>query len=407
MCMFSRPVKLVAKTKIFARELEGSRQALVYAMDVDIDEELAMVLPLPVPPSPPEDAVEFVDLSGYPDLFARLEAAFPPAYALQPLSRGFGPPPQKATLRVHDVGSFEASFVPRRADLDRLDPRFRLPESVWRSLARYDDWGFAVFRLKPQKGLLGRTQTQSVHPMAFVFPQRRPRALFFPTVHAHDGSVPAIASFDHALYCQPSALVARNLGWDASLDALGKYVDVARTRGLLDEAAGHRGLLMGQLPNKDVWLDEPEGVTLADFDGRGECFAFSLRGMRAYDFGPTDERFARWRVTARTKLGALSRGLRAALARLETEKREAWCLGPLHDGLRPHFLNGFQLWAGSSWQDGRHEHVPGPARVDFGPFSDHVEPQSVTLGFTELPSQELVDQIRAELVAALERAVRS
>ena len=99
-------------------------------------------------------------------------------------------------LVVHEVGSFEASFVPTRRDFSRLDQRFRLPDDVWQALLGYDDWGFAVFKLGPMSRLTG------VHPMAFEFPQRDPDRLFFPAVHVHNGRVEPWATFDHRLYCQ-------------------------------------------------------------------------------------------------------------------------------------------------------------------------------------------------------------
>src|SRR5438552_112674 len=112
MCMFSRQVELVAATKTFARGLPDGRQALIYAMDVAAREPLAMILPLPVPPNGPYDAVEFVNLEHYADLFVDLKSAFPDTmmmYAAQSLGPSRGAP--KPNLVVHQVGAFVASYV--------------------------------------------------------------------------------------------------------------------------------------------------------------------------------------------------------------------------------------------------------------------------------------------------------
>ncbi|MCB9759956.1 MAG: hypothetical protein H6739_09000 [Alphaproteobacteria bacterium] len=260
MCCFSQPVKVVANTRIFARGMGGGKQALVYAMDLDADADLAMVLPLPVPPACGEDAVRFVDLSGYADFLADMAAAFPPRF--EPMSRSLSAraAPQAAPLKVHDVGDFEASFVPHASEFWRLDARFRLPEGALDALPQYADWGFAVFKLRePPKrlfGLLRRTR-RTYHPMAFVFPRRDPTALFFPTLHIHDGAVRETAIFDHELFAQleEGGRPPLDSDWEASEGPLGQWVDVKRAQGLATaHQKGWRRFMKGGFPNEDTWL---------------------------------------------------------------------------------------------------------------------------------------------------------
>lgn len=144
MCCFSRLVRAVWNTNIFARASAGGRQLLAYAMSLTAAEQLAMVLPLPVPPGCPEDAVRFVDLEAYPDFFDDLDSGL--FVVLEPPTRSFGaphPPSKGRRLVVHDVGAFEASFVPTVADFARLDERFRLPREVWDDLPACRDRGQA------------------------------------------------------------------------------------------------------------------------------------------------------------------------------------------------------------------------------------------------------------------------
>jgi hypothetical protein len=250
MCCFSGQVSNVSATSIFARGTAGGRQLLVYAMTVAAPGDVAMVLPLPVPRSTREDAVRFIDLSGYPEFFAHLRAGFPEP----PVSRGFGPisggMPQTMKLVVHDVGAFEASFVPTLADFDRLDPRFRLPPQTWDALPGYRDHGFAVFKLK---GFTPGAPAKPIHPMAFEFPRRDPRTLFFPTVHVHDGAVHEIARFDHTLYCQADAVRVED-AWRRSDRAAAVFMR-GDSRGIIDPSAHcHRLQLHGALPNRDTLL---------------------------------------------------------------------------------------------------------------------------------------------------------
>ncbi len=245
MCCFSQRVTHVSRTRIFARGTEGGGQVLAYAMSVHTTSELSMVLPLPVPPRSSDDAIRFVDLSGYKTLFPDLQRAFPaPAGAPQARSKG----PITKALTVQVVGAFEASFVPSPADFARLDPRFRLPDDVLDSLPQYADWGFAVFKLRFDVG------TVDYHPMAFEFPRRDPAQLFFPTVHVHDGAVPEQASFDHVLYWQSPGI---RTGFFASPEAVQRSVDIPRTQGIVspDLPLASRSMF-GPLPNRDTFIDD-------------------------------------------------------------------------------------------------------------------------------------------------------
>jgi len=249
MCCFSRPVDSVSATNIFARSGAGGRQFVVYSMTLRAKEDLAMVLPLPVKPGSGEKAVEFIDLQDYADFFKELKKGFPEPPP-PPASRSFGAA-SPAKLEVINVGNFQASFVPTVADFSRLDERFRLSAGTWDKLPAYRDHGFAVFKLK--------SGDAKVHPMAFSFPRAKPRELFFPTVHIHDGEVHERADFDHVLYCQRgSADQFTLLDWDESIRPVGLYMQMPKAKGLLDGGEhGYRRTLLGTLPNRDTIL-KPE-----------------------------------------------------------------------------------------------------------------------------------------------------
>jgi len=200
MCCFTGNVIGVNDTGIFVRA-EDRDQYLVYQMAYEAEEELAMVLPLPTPPGVTEDAVRFIDLSGYTDFFENAQEGFNWIND-KPVEPDFAPTlsTSRSRLKVRAVGNYEASFVPRMADFSRLDPRFCLSEAVRAELPQYADWSFCVFKLK--------VGDATVHPMAFRFPRRDPLRLYFPTVHVHDGSVHKTAWFNHYLFCQGNVLPA-------------------------------------------------------------------------------------------------------------------------------------------------------------------------------------------------------
>ena len=254
MCLFSGPVLSVSCTKIFAR-MSGGHQFLVYEMTFSADQELAMVLPIPVLDGSGEAAVEFMNLEGSPDLFKDLKRLFP---VPRSASGALGPATQflalNSILEVHDVGAFEASFVPTLSDFGRLDPRFQMDDAVWDALPMYRDYGFCVFKLKAGRG-------QHAHPMAFSFPTRDSAKLFFPTVHVHDGQVPAEATFDHVLYAQlaqPDLYDSSNpklAGWWGPSANASTAVSVDRTLGIVDgEKPGLKKTLVGSHDNRVQWL---------------------------------------------------------------------------------------------------------------------------------------------------------
>jgi hypothetical protein len=414
MCCFSRPVEHVSSTQIFARPLVDGRQYLVYNMSFSAAGELAMILPLPVPPRPSEDAVRFLDLSGYDDFFDDLKKSFPVMF-MQSLSRSGGmlaPASAAPILKVHDVGAFEASFVPTLGDFERLDERFRLSPSVWDTLPAYRDFGFAVFKLKPKdRGLMarlsGKSGPETVHPMAFVFPRRNVRSVFFPTVHIHDGEVHRTAVFDHTLYVQPDELTEATFAWEKSLP-LGTFIDTERALGIVDGTRlCYRRLLFGTHPNADVDLTPPECAP-SSLRRIGRCFELRLNARTAYVAHPADGRIARWRESARTGIDALSAGLADGIDALVKENENAWGLSP-HDGPAVELRwNGSGVVATEHTLDPRGlftPHIPasGPLRVLFSVASDCVEPQNVCLTFRDMPEPRLLAEIAARLASVLER----
>lgn len=246
MCCFSQKVDLVADTNIFARASKEGRQYLAYSMRLKAGADLSMILPIPTPKGSAEDAVTFINLEKYPHFFEDLRKGFPEPESKN--SRGgdksLGKKDEVPKLKVVEVGSFVASFVPSIKDFARLDAQFRLPTDIWDKLPQYKDWGFAVFKLK--KGEM------KVHPMAFEFPRANKKQLFFPTVHIHDGTVPDKAGFDHMLFCQIEN--EDIVMWEESPQPAEMFMSrVRESQGLIDPKAHcYRKVLKGRFDNKDV-----------------------------------------------------------------------------------------------------------------------------------------------------------
>ncbi len=160
----------------------------------------------------------------------------------------------------------------------------------------------------------------------------------------HDGTVPKTATFDHKLTAQPSPLVIALLG--------------AGAPGLWTASSDALG--------KFVDATRDHGLT----DGAQGGFQLPLAGPLAnHDI---------W--------------LRVSFA-------------PLSVATEPHFLNGRQLWSGTSYMNGKSGKRPGPGYVQFAPFTKKVEPQVVRIGFARMPDEAGVEAVLRGLESILERAL--
>jgi hypothetical protein len=86
--------------------------------------------------------------------------------------------------------------------------------------------------------------------MGIEFTTRHPNAVYFPTVHIHDGQVHPTEHFDHSLYLQGTGPHGR-----PSSGPVETYVDVARTRDIVRAGAPCQLVEMrGDFANRDIFL---------------------------------------------------------------------------------------------------------------------------------------------------------
>ncbi|MFO0923513.1 MAG: hypothetical protein U0905_13610 [Pirellulales bacterium] len=256
MCCFSQPVISVSNTQIFARGGDVGWQYLVYQMNYESADANAMILPLPIKQPATEQSLEFIDLSDCDTFFDDLDHGFP--YHTQATIGCAAPRNQllRLGLEVHKVGNYIASFVPTLGDFDRLDPKFVLPRQVWKNFPGYEDYGFAVFQLA--------AGSLKPHPMAFQF-KTDGDALFFPTLHIHDGMVHSAEEFDHVLYMQHAGLDSRvyryenadiedrSTGLIRSKYKASRFCKIAACHGVMDgDLLVHRKIMRGEFPNVDT-----------------------------------------------------------------------------------------------------------------------------------------------------------
>ncbi|WP_444930786.1 hypothetical protein ACJJIF_03095 [Microbulbifer sp. SSSA002] len=243
MCIFTGEVESVENTRIFSRQ-DGSRQLIIYDMYLSAKDETAMVLPIPVSNFTSGAPVEFIDLSSYSNIFDDIESLFLqwPAVYLQDCLSADSP------IEVHEVGAYEASFVPTPNDFRRLDSRFSLSDTFFEQAPEYSNYGFVVFKLKAGKA--------KVHPMAFWFRKDDDGQLFFPTKHMHKGIVNKNDTYHHTLYAQGNfennqGLTSVNL--EEKVNNLNNIEK--RSLGLVSNKENiHKKSIYGEHENKDIWI---------------------------------------------------------------------------------------------------------------------------------------------------------
>jgi hypothetical protein len=242
MCCFTGKVEAVKNTRIFARVGPNGNQVIIYSMALKSSRDVAMVLPVPVKPGSGENAMQFIDLSGYPSLFDDLFEGYA---GMNPFgeSNSGARAVYKEPLKVISVGAFDASYVPTIQDFSRLDVQFRLPDGAWSQLPAYEKFGFAVFKLKAGSAL--------IHPMAFSFPTATPKEVFYPTMHIHDGKIHKRAAFDHTLYGQ--GISSGEGGWAESSSLAGQFVKTRLTKlTVRSDLHIYRKSMVGTFTNGDV-----------------------------------------------------------------------------------------------------------------------------------------------------------
>jgi hypothetical protein len=281
MCIFSGPVGHVKNTRIFARLPGTGTQFLVYSMSYAADREVAMILPIPIGSRDENTAVRFIALDDYVNFFDDMVTGFPdldPAnrltYSMNAASASL------PTLRVHDVGVYEASFVPTLFDFDRLDARFKLPDTVWHQMPQYTDYGFVVFKLR----VTAEESEEDIHPIAFEFVTRHGDSLYFPTVHVHDGQFHISDTFDHHLYYQgvkakESTAYAFYKGHPVfSLEELIRlrFKDMGNSGGITGDFEGsERGYISINSASDFVDVQKAKGIV----SGEDRCYALVLYGL--------------------------------------------------------------------------------------------------------------------------------
>lgn len=154
MCIFASPVAAVKNTAIFVGRFKD-RQCVVYEMAATLRKTgkgNAMILPVPAA----AENIELIDLSAVSDFFA----PFRDLFVVRARSMGTKGA-VRASLKVHRVGSYDVSVVPKAKDVAKLNPGvFEVSPEAARTLATYPpSFSFVVAQLR----------TSGVfHPLAYT-----------------------------------------------------------------------------------------------------------------------------------------------------------------------------------------------------------------------------------------------
>jgi hypothetical protein len=212
MCVVSKPVETMAKTKILvAKSANNQRQLIVYANQVDNKQlKNAMILPVPNPQS-----LKFDDLTDYKSLFDDCEQSF-----YERRDRSFTLESQSAnyfeSLPVFSVGSYNVSVAMNYNDLFRVNQSvFEMDQGCIKALKEYQlpIYGFIICNLK-----MGDNE---YHPLAYSH-NISSGQIFVPTKHYHGDNFElssGIANdWDHEIYFYniPSSQIPRQFNFETN-----------------------------------------------------------------------------------------------------------------------------------------------------------------------------------------------
>lgn len=178
MCIISHKVNSVAKTNIFVSlNKSNNRQLVVYSNMVNTPNNNTMIMAVPYPTS-----IKFHDLSNYTKLFIDLKNSFQPLLFKQKKSRTPSFSTNTESIKVHDVGSYQASIVESLDDIKNLDPTvFQTNDEVTKFLTeKYSEQkniGFVFCKLK--------AGDVTYHPFGYSHDALKIGYLFVPTMHYH------------------------------------------------------------------------------------------------------------------------------------------------------------------------------------------------------------------------------
>jgi hypothetical protein len=181
MCLISTEIQKVSKTNILvAPNFDKTRQLTIYSNFVNnISDSNAMVLPVPLP-----NSIQFIDLSGYQNLFEDCAGCF---YETSKSQRSYGKLTNSSfntrdekPLEVFNVGSYKVSLAKSLEEINRVDTKiFKLSDGLKQTLEIFyyqSYWGFIICKLAKGEELY--------HPFGYSH-DIIDNKIYIPTRHYH------------------------------------------------------------------------------------------------------------------------------------------------------------------------------------------------------------------------------
>lgn len=180
MCIIADEVESVKATHILVAKSGPNQQLTVYSNKVATNVDNVMLLPVP------SDEVEFLDFTGYTDIFVKLQTLFRRRNTFGMEMYGDSNDNYRS-LKVHKVGSYLASFAKNLGELEHIDKKvfstlnlqlLELMHKYYKPTEIVPNFGFIICKLN--KG-----PQYEYHPFAYRHKMYNDNTLFIPTRHVH------------------------------------------------------------------------------------------------------------------------------------------------------------------------------------------------------------------------------
>lgn len=260
MCIISKPINSVSKTRITVIPSVSNRQTVVYSCSIDSVLKNAMILAVWNPGNDVNN-ITLHNMEKVPNFNQKLSDLY------EDPNRRVTKGVPKTPLVVHKVGKYDVSVAPTLSDIDNVEDELKTPPELHEFLRKSytDDYSYLIAKFQAGK--------QQFHPLGYTHP--RADHIFIPTLHWHQHTWwfwkyqdIQVGDFDHEIFVLNSGANVYSNKWQTILPLLCEKAEPPIQPDIL--TSFFRIVVEGKYKNTDIrlpWSDRTDVDLLPLIDG--------------------------------------------------------------------------------------------------------------------------------------------